>query len=101
MGLRKKAVDEGRAFVRVRIKRTGDLATVGVCPACWNMPERRPAIQAMLARLGLQTVHKEDSVDGTYRANSVHAPGCRYSRLLADPWDRFKDVLKKKEGGIT
>jgi hypothetical protein len=67
MGVRKRAVDEGRAFVRVRVKRTGDLATVGVCPACWNLLERRPSVLAQLARLGLEPVHGEDAVDGVYR----------------------------------
>jgi hypothetical protein len=94
MGVRKRAVDEGRAFVRVRVKRTGDLATVGVCPACWNLPERRPSLLAQLARLGLEPVHGEDAVDGVYRTRSIHAPGCRRRELIADPWDRLKHALE-------
>jgi hypothetical protein len=76
MRKRKKAVDEGRAFIRVRIKGTGDLATVGVCPACWNNPERRRELHAQLDLRGLETVHGGDAVDGAYRARSTHAPGC-------------------------
>jgi hypothetical protein len=78
MGIRKSAVDEGRAFIRVRARRTGDLTTAGVCPACWNLRARRSPLLAQLARRGLEPVHGEDAADGVYRAGSVHAPGCGY-----------------------
>jgi hypothetical protein len=98
MSVRKKAVADGRALVRVKHTKTGALATVGVCPACWNMRERRPALLAQLSRMGLETVHREDWVDGVYRVRSHHAPGCRFSRLIADPWERLKAALKKGKG---
>jgi hypothetical protein len=92
--MRKKAVDEGRAMVRVRNPSTGDLATAGVCPACWNIAERRPSLLAQLSRMGWEPVHKADLADGVYRPRSMHAPGCRHADLSGDPWDRLKQALK-------
>ncbi len=95
MNVRKKAVLEGRAFVRVRGKRTGDLATIGVCPACWNLPSRRLTLLAQLSRMGLVPVHREDLAEGVYRARSIHAPGCRFSHIPADPWERLRKAIKE------
>jgi hypothetical protein len=78
---REAAVREGRAMVRVRRVRTGELATAGVCPACWNTRERRSLLSAQLEKQGLVVSHAADRVDGTYRPRSAHAPGCPWRRL--------------------
>jgi hypothetical protein len=96
VSVRKNAVDEGRAFIRVRMTRTGALATAGVCPACWNLPSRRSALLSTLSHLGYAPARREDLVDGVYRAESTHAPGCPYGRARPKagpkPW--------KKKGGL-
>jgi hypothetical protein len=76
MTARTRAVQEGRAFVRVSRGTTGRLATVGVCPACWNIPTRRKALLAGLARRGLTVVHGEDGATGAYLHGTAHAPNC-------------------------
>jgi hypothetical protein len=91
---RKLAVAEGRAMVRVRRTGTRDLATVGVCPACWNIPERRAVLLVQLAKMGLEVAHRDDRAEGVYRPGKPHAPGCRYSRLASDPWQRLARALK-------
>jgi predicted DsbA family dithiol-disulfide isomerase len=92
---RKLAVQEGRAMVRVRSLRDRELATVAVCPACWNIRERREVLLAKLAKMELEVVHRDDLLDGRYRPNKAHAPGCPYSRLSADPWKRFASAIKR------
>jgi hypothetical protein len=79
MTARVEAVREGRALVSVRKGRTGHMATVGVCPACWNDPVRRKALLAQLAQRGLVVVHGEDGASGRYLSGAAHAPNC--------PWD--------------
>jgi hypothetical protein len=39
-------------------------------------------------------VHRDDLAEGTYRPGKPHAPGCRYSRLESDPWQRLAKALK-------
>ena len=73
---REAAVQEGRAMVRVRRVRTGELVTAGVCPACWNSRERRPVLSAQLEKKGLVAAHAADRVDGAYKPRGTHAPGC-------------------------
>ena len=92
--LRKFAVLQGRAMVRVRQLSTRDLATIGVCPACWNIPERRRSLLVQLAKMGLEVVHRDDLAEGVYRPGKPHAPGCRHSRLPSDPWQRLARALK-------
>lgn len=79
MTARTKAVREGRAFVAVHKGTTGRFATVGVCPACWNIPARRKALLAGLARRGLVVVHGEDGATGAYLPGTAHAPNCPWS----------------------
>ena len=92
---RKIAVREGRAMVRVRRMADRELATVGVCPACWNIPERRRVLLRKLEKMGLEVVYRADLQEGTYYSDRSHAPGCPYSRISADPWKRFEKNLKK------
>lgn len=82
-------------MVRVRYSGTHDRATVGVCPGCWNIRERRKVLLLKLEKMGLEVVHKDDGLDGIYRFGKGHAPGCRYGRISSDPWKRFESVLKK------
>ena len=93
---RKIAVREGRAMVRVRRKADGELATVGVCPACWNIPERRRVLLRKLEKMGLEVIYRADLQEGTYYTDRSHAPGCPYSRISADPWKRFENSLRKR-----
>ena len=93
--LRKLAVAEGRAMVRVRRVGTRDLATVGVCPACWNIPERRRILLAQLAKMGLEVAHRDDRDGGAYRPGKPHAPGCPHHGLPADPWERFSRAVRR------
>jgi len=92
---RKLAVAEGRAMVRVRKLCSGDLATIGVCPACWNIKERRRDLLIQLKKMQLEVVHKDDRMDGVYRPGRKHAPGCRHARLEPDPWKRFESQLNR------
>jgi len=93
---RRLAVAEGRAMVRVRRTGTRDLATIGVCPACWNIPERRAVLLVQLAKMGLEVAHRDDRAEGTYRPGKPHAPGCRHARLPGDPWERFSRAVRGK-----
>jgi len=90
---RKMAVQEGRAMVRVRKLDNGEPATVGLCPACWNIPERRRDLLIQLKKMRLEVAFKDDGLQGTYRTGKKHAPGCRFSGLHPDPWQRFKAAL--------
>jgi len=92
---RKLAVREGRAMVRVRYIKSREQATVGVCPACWNIPDRRSVLLLKLKKMGLEVSFKDDQYEGLYFTDKSHAPGCRYSSMSADPWKRFESSLKK------
>ncbi len=76
MTTRVQAIRDGRTFVDVRLTATGRLATVGVCPGCWNSREVRPLLLARLAARGMAVVHGADAATGTYRRGSAHAPRC-------------------------
>ncbi|HTP58684.1 MAG TPA: hypothetical protein VMM82_07175, partial [Spirochaetia bacterium] len=76
---RAKAVQDGRAFVRVSKGATASLTTVGVCPACWNVPARRKTLLAELASRGFAVVHSEDGATGAYLQVTAHAPDCPWS----------------------
>lgn len=93
--IRKKAVEEGRAMIRVRNTKNKELATIGVCPACWNIKERRKYLLIQLDKMELEIVHNEDSLNGTYRPGKKHAPKCRYKNIPSDPWERFNKAIKK------
>jgi hypothetical protein len=93
---RRMAVQEGRAMVRVRRVAGGQLITAAVCPACWNMRQRREALLARLKKMGLEVVHRDDLLEGRYRPGKAHAPGCPYSRLCPDPWRRFAAAMGKR-----
>lgn len=97
--LREFAVKEGRAMVRVRNLETRDPATIGVCPACFNLKVRREALLIQLEKMGYEVVHPFDRLDGVYRPGRAHAPGCRYARLSPDAWTEFESVLKKATKG--
>jgi hypothetical protein len=81
-------------MVRVRRTGTGDLATIGVCPACWNIPERRAVLLVQLAKMRLEVAHRDDRAEGAYRPGKPHAPGCRHARLPGDPWERFTRAVR-------
>jgi hypothetical protein len=81
-------------MVRVRWLASRELATIGVCPACWNIRERRTVLLAQLAKLGLEVAHRDDLAGGTYRPGKPHAPGCRHARLPGDPWERFSRAVR-------
>ncbi|HVP17916.1 MAG TPA: hypothetical protein VMU36_02905 [Spirochaetia bacterium] len=85
MTARAEAVREGRALLRVRKSTTGRFATVGVCPACWNIPARRKTLLAKLAQRGLVVVHGEDGATGRYLPGKAHAPNCSWT--LAGRWN--------------
>ena len=88
------AIGQGRAMVRVRWKKTREPVTVGVCPACWNIPERRRVLLVKLDKMGLEVAFRDDRYEGLYFTDKAHAPGCPHSRLSADPWTRFADTMK-------
>ena len=92
---REMAVKEKRAMVRVKYLEDGRMATIAVCPACWNIPDRRRVLLRKLEKMGLEVVYRADRQDGTYYSDRSHAPGCPYSRISADPWKRFEKNLKK------
>jgi hypothetical protein len=76
MNHRAQAVQEGRALIRVRDARTGELATAGVCPGCWDSHIFRPLLLAKLAEKGLAVVHGADGATGRYEGARAHAPRC-------------------------
>ncbi len=92
---RKLAVNQGRAMVRVRYIKTREQATVGVCPACWNIPDRRSVLLIKLKKMGLEVTFKDDRYEGLYFTDKGHAPGCPHSSMSADPWKRFESSLQK------
>lgn len=81
-------------MIRVRRRATGELLTAGVCPACWNIRERRRDLLRQLAKMGLEVAHRQDLLEGTYRPGKEHAPGCRYAGTPSDPWRRFEQGLQ-------
>ena len=78
---REAVVQEGRAIIRVRRARTGQLAAVGVCPGCWNSRVRRQALLGGLAKRGLMVVHGDDAATGAYRDGGAHVPRCPWGRV--------------------
>ncbi len=78
---RKEAVNQGRAMVFVRSPDTGESATIGVCPACWNIRSRRKTLLLKLKNMGYTVQHKNDALDGRYQSGKHHAPRCPYSHL--------------------
>ncbi|MEW5814228.1 MAG: hypothetical protein AB1798_02380 [Spirochaetota bacterium] len=92
---RKHAIDEGRCMIRVRYIDTHEPATIGVCPGCWNIRDRREVLLIKLKKMGLEIVFKGDTLDGNYNPNKEHAPRCPYRKIATDPWKRFKNAMKK------
>jgi hypothetical protein len=95
MSLRQYAVRQGRAMVRVRSLETREPATIGVCPACFNLKKRREVLLLQLAKMGYEVVHPYDRLDGLYRPGRRHAPGCRYGHLATDSWREFASAVKR------
>ena len=95
--LRQYAVEQGRCMVRVRSLKTHELATIGVCPACFNNKQRRQALLIKLEKMGYEVVHGEDRLDGFYRPGRQHAPGCRYGHPSTDAWDEFARIMKTRK----
>jgi hypothetical protein len=93
---RQRAINEKRAMVRVRHLKTREPATIGVCPACWNIRERREVLLIKLRKMGYQVAVKDDLYEGLYFTDKAHAPGCPYKKISADPWKRFESTLKKR-----
>ena len=93
---RELAVKQKRAMVRVRYLDDRRLATIAVCPACWNIPERRNVLLTKLKKMGLEAAFRDDRENGRYMTDKSHAPGCPYSRVSSDPWKRFSAVMKKR-----
>jgi predicted DsbA family dithiol-disulfide isomerase len=83
-------------MIRVRRCKTGELVTAGVCPACWNIRERRRDLLVQLEKMGLEVAHREDRLDGTYRPGRQHAPGCRHAATHPDPWKRFEEQIRRQ-----
>jgi len=71
------AISEERAFIEVKDK-AGKHITIGVCPGCFNNPERRKEILYKLRKNGLTVVSKADRLDGKYIKNSTHSSFCPY-----------------------
>ncbi|MBN2536437.1 MAG: hypothetical protein JXB88_26370 [Spirochaetales bacterium] len=87
-------------MVRVRYTDTHDLATIGVCPACWNMKERREVLLIKLKKMKLEVVHKDDTVTGIYRFGRKHAPGCPYGKKPALGRIQPGNEKNKKESSL-
>jgi len=93
---RKLAINEGRCMIRVRYIKNREPATIGVCPGCWNIRERRNVLLVKMKKMGLEVVHKGDTLDGNYNHEKEHAPKCPYKKTATDPWKRFSNELKKR-----
>jgi len=78
---RKHAINEGRAMVHVRSAKSGAPATIGVCPACWNIKKRRKVLLEKLKTMGYAVQHKADLPDGKYRSGKKHAPRCPFLHI--------------------
>jgi len=96
LSLRAFAVKQGRAMVRVKNILTGELATIAVCPACFNLRERRAKLLFQLRHLGYQVAYQKDDVDGLFRLPSQHAPGCKYGQNQTKIWEAFKGLVQRK-----
>ena len=94
---RKEAIDEGRCMIRVRNIKTRDPATIGVCPGCWNIKERRKVLLIKLKKINLEVVHKYDTLEGIYHYDKEHAFRCPHHEVAADPWKRFGNALNKRK----
>ncbi|RKX74805.1 MAG: hypothetical protein DRP87_16065 [Spirochaetes bacterium] len=95
--IRKMAIQQKRAMVRVRYIKSREPATIGVCPACWNIKERRQVLLKKLNKMGLEVVYKGDRYDGFYHRDKNHSPGCPYRNISPDPWKRFRTAMEKKK----
>jgi hypothetical protein len=82
-------------MVRVRYIDTKELTTVGVCPGCWNIPERRRDLLIKLKKMGLEVAYKADMLNGTYQWEKEHAPNCPYNKVAVNPWNRFNNAMKR------
>jgi hypothetical protein len=78
---RKFAIMEGRAMVHVRSLKTDKGATIGVCPACWNIKLRRKVLLTKLKNMGYTVQHRADLLEGRYIKGKNHAPGCPFRGL--------------------
>ncbi|MBN2442441.1 MAG: hypothetical protein JXJ04_13890 [Spirochaetales bacterium] len=74
------AIAEGRAMVRVQYIRSHENATIGVCPGCWNNKKRREILLIKLNKMGLMVMHKNDMLEGVYKPEKHHAPGCPFGK---------------------
>ena len=92
---RKLAVKQGRCMIRVRYIKSKELATIGVCPGCWNIYDRRKVLLIKLKKMGLEVVFNGDKLDGNYNYEKDHAPQCPYKKISTDPWKRFGNAMKK------
>jgi len=93
--LRQYAVLQGRAMIRVRHSLTRENATIGVCPACWNIPSRRKTLLFKLGKISYEPALKDDLEGGAYRQGKSHAPGCPYGKMEPDAWTRLKGKIKE------
>ena len=87
-------------MIRVRYVKSRDPATIGVCPGCWNIKERRKVFLYKLKKMGLEVVHKNDTLDGVYNYGKEHAPKCPYRKIATDPWKRFDNALNRTRNEI-
>lgn len=92
--LRIKAVNDGRAMVRVKYTDTGELCTAAVCPGCWNDPDRRFTLLKQMENMGVIPVHKDDLNGGVFRPRE-HAPQCPHKKKIEQSWKTFKSVIKR------
>ena len=93
--LRRRAVRDGRAMIRVRYADTGELSTAAVCPGCWNDPERRRALLARMKKMHVEVVSERDGLGGIYRPGKNHMPSCPY-RDRKDAWERFRSQMERR-----
>ncbi len=93
--LRKRAVTDGRAMIRVRYTDTRELSTAAVCPGCWNDPERRRAMLARMKKMHVIVVSERDGLNGVYLTGKRHMPTCPY-RNRTDAWERFRHQMKRR-----
>jgi hypothetical protein len=84
-------------MIRVRYIKDKELATIGVCPGCWNIRERRNVLLIRLKKMGLEVVFKGDTLAGNYNPEKEHAPRCPYKKTAVDPWKRFSNELNKRK----
>jgi hypothetical protein len=93
--IRRRAVRDGRAMIRVRYTDTGELSTAAVCPGCWNDPERRRALLVRLKKMKVEVVSPQDGPDGTYLEGEAHLRDCPY-RHKKDAWEKFRNQMRSR-----